>query len=342
MTKTMKRWTLDTIRVGAPLNLTETAVPKPQRGEVLVRVKAVSLNYRDKLVRENGMGLDIQFPFVPASDMAGVVEAVGDDVTRFSVGDRVISTFNPGWIDGKPPLGTARNPPYRTLGGFYPGMLSEYVALSEDWLVAAPKSLDDGEASTLPCAGLTAWFALVERGNVKPGDRVLMQGTGGVSLFGLQIAAAHGAEVFVTSSGPEKLDRAKALGAHHGIDRNAGDWVEEVYRLTNDRGVDHIFEIAGGSNFGQSLKAVVPHGRISVIGVLEGFDISGPVGPLLLKSPTVQGIGVGHRRALEDLVRAVDNIALKPVIDHRYAFGEVPAAFDHLDRGAFGKIVIEL
>ena len=342
MTKTMKRWTLDTISVGAPLNLTETAVPTPARGEVLVRVKAVSLNYRDKLVRETGMGLPIQFPFVPASDMAGVVEAVGEDVTRFSVGDPVISTFHPGWIDGKPPHGTARNPPYRTLGGFYTGVLCEYVALSEDWLVAAPSSLDDAEASTLPCAGLTAWFALVERGNVKPGDRVLVQGTGGVALFGLQIAAAQGAEVFVTSSGPEKLERAKALGAHHGIDRNAGDWVEEVYRLTNDRGVDHIFEIAGGTNFGQSLKAVAPYGRISVIGVLEGFDISGPAGPLLLKSPVVQGIGVGHRRALEDLVRAVDNIGLKPVIDHRYDFSEVPAAFDHLDRGAFGKIVIEL
>lgn len=341
MTKTMKRWALETISVGAPLTLTETAVPTPARGEVLVRVKAVSLNYRDKLVRETGMGLPIQFPFVPASDMAGVVEAVGDDVTRFSAGDRVISTFHPGWIDGKP-LGDARNPPYRTLGGFYTGVLSEYVALSEDWLAAAPKSLDDGEASTLPCAGLTAWFALVERGKIKPGDSVLVQGTGGVSLFGLQIAVAQGAEVFVTSSGPEKLARAKVLGAHHGIDRNAGDWVEEVYRLTNDRGVDHIFEIAGGSNFGQSLKAVAPHGCISVIGVLEGFDISGPVGPLLLKSPLIQGISVGHRRALEDFVRAIDKIGLKPVIDHRYAFGEAPAAFDHLDRGAFGKIVIEL
>ncbi|MBM7045032.1 MULTISPECIES: NAD(P)-dependent alcohol dehydrogenase [Rhizobium] len=341
MTKTMKRWTLDTIGVDAALNLTETAVPTPARGEVLVRVKAVSLNYRDKLVRETGMGLPIQFPFVPASDMAGVVEAVGDDVTRFSAGDRVISTFHPDWIDGKP-LGDARNPPYRTLGGFHTGVLSEYVALSEDWLVTAPNSLDHGEASTLPCAGLTAWFALVERGKIKPGDSVLVQGTGGVSLFGLQIAAAQGAEVFVTSSGPEKLARAKALGAHHGIDRNAGDWVEEVYRLTNDRGVDHIFEIAGGPNLGQSLKAVAPHGRISVIGVLEGFDISGPAGPLLLKSPVIQGISVGHRRALEDFVRAIDKIGLKPVIDHRYAFGEVPAAFDHLDHGAFGKIVIEL
>ncbi|MFS8047901.1 zinc-dependent alcohol dehydrogenase family protein [Rhizobium sp. BR 314] len=341
MTKSMKRWTLDKIAVGAPLNLTETAVPTPARGEVLVRVKAVSLNYRDKLVRETGMGLPIQFPFVPASDMAGVVEAIGDDVTRFSTGDRVISTFHPGWLDGKP-LGDARTPPYKTFGGFYAGVLAEYISVPQDWLASAPTSLDDAEASTLPCAGLTAWFALVERGKIKPGDRVLVQGTGGVALFGLQIAAAQGAEVFVTSSGPEKLARAKALGAHHGIDRNTSDWVEEVYRLTNDQGIDHIIEIAGGPNFAQSLKAVAPHGRISVIGVLEGFDISGPAAPLLLKSPTVQGIGVGHRRALEDLVHAVDSIGLKPVIDHRYTLDGVPVAFDHLDRGPFGKIVIEL
>ncbi|AYG65306.1 MULTISPECIES: NAD(P)-dependent alcohol dehydrogenase [unclassified Rhizobium] len=341
MTKTTKRWALETVAVGAPLVLSETAVPTPARGEVLVRVKAVSLNYRDKLVRETGMGLPLQFPFLPASDMAGVVEAVGDGVTRFSVGDRVISTFHPGWIDDKP-LGDARNPPYKTLGGFHPGVLSEYIAIPQDWLVSAPATLDYAEASTLPCAGLTAWFALVERGKIKPGDSVLVQGTGGVALFALQIAAAQGAEVFVTSSGPEKLAKAKALGAHHGIDRNKSNWVEEVYRLTNDRGIDHIIEIAGGPNLGQSLKAVALHGRISVIGVLEGFDISGPAGPLLLKSPVIQGISVGHRRSLEDFVRAVDSIGLKPVIDHRYAFGEVPAAFDHLDRGAFGKIVIEL
>ncbi|MQB44045.1 NAD(P)-dependent alcohol dehydrogenase [Rhizobium sp. ICMP 5592] len=341
MTKTMRRWTLDTFGVNAPLSLTETDVPSPARGEILVRTTAVSLNYRDKLMRETGMGLPIQFPFVPASDMAGVVEAVGNGVTRFAPGDRVISTFHPGWIDDKPP-GNARNPPYQSLGGFYPGVLSEYVAFPEGWFVAAPTSIDDGEASTLPCAGLTAWFALVERGKIKPGDTVLVQGTGGVSMFGLQIAAAQGADVFVTSSGPEKLARAKALGARHGIDRNTTDWVEEVYRLTHDRGIDHIFEIAGGPHLGQSLKAVAVHGRISVIGVLEGFDLSGPAGPVLLKSPVIQGISVGHRRALEDFVRAVDRIGLKPVIDHRYAFSEVPSAFDHLDRGAFGKIVIEL
>jgi NADPH:quinone reductase-like Zn-dependent oxidoreductase len=340
MPKTMKRWTIDEIGSG-PLKLSETDVPTPKRGEILVKTSAVSLNYRDRLVLESGMGLPLQFPFVPASDMAGVVKAIGDGARRFKPDDRVISTFAPGWIDDKP-LGSARHPPYRTLGGFYPGVLSEYVAFPEDWFVAAPASLDDAEASTLPCAGLTAWFALIERGKVKPGDTVLVQGTGGVALFGLQLAVAQGAEVFVTSGSAEKLERAKALGARHGIDRNTGDWVEAVFRLTRDRGIDHIFEIVGGPHLGQSLKAVALNGRISLIGVFEGFDISGPAGPLLLKSPVIQGIAVGHRRALEDFVRAIDQIGLKPVIDHRYRFSEVPNAFDHLDRGAFGKIVIEV
>lgn len=215
------------------------------------------------------------------------------------------------------------------------------MVLPEGWFVAAPKSLDAAEASTLPCAGLTAWFALVEKGHLRAGDRVVVQGTGGVALFGLQIAKATGAEVIVTSSSREKLDRAFALGADHGINRLEEDWVERVYALTGDRGADHILEIAGGAGLGQSLKAVAPDGRISVIGVLEGFEVSGPVGPLLLKSPVVQGISVGHRRALEDLVGAVDRLGLKPVIDMRYKFTEVPEALAHLDRGPFGKVVIE-
>lgn len=337
----MKRWTLDTVGPDAVLKLAQAETPTPARGEVLVRTTAVSLNYRDKLVMETGMGLSLKFPFVPASDMAGVVEAVGEGVTRFHPGDRVISTFAPGWIDDRP-VGSARQPPYRTLGGFYPGVLSEYVAFPEDWFTAAPASLDDAEASTLPCAGLTAWFALVERGRIRPGDTVLVQGTGGVALFGLQIAVAQGAKVIVTSGDPDKLERTRALGASHLINRRAEDWVEAVYRLTGDRGIDHILEIVGGPHLAQALKAVALNGRISLIGVLEGFDISGPAAPLLLKSPVIQGISVGHRRALEEFVRTIDQIKLKPVIGKRFGFSEVPAAFAHLESGPFGKIVIEI
>jgi len=335
MTKA-RQWTIDGI---GPKNLkiSGARVEDPGHNKVLVRTQAVSLNYRDKLVLETGMGLPLQFPFVPASDMAGIVEAVGPGVTRFKPGDRVISTFSPGWIDGKN-AGDARNPPYRTLGGIYPGVLSDYLTFSEDWFVKAPDTLDAAEASTLPCAGLTAWFALVERGKLKAGQKVLIQGTGGVALFGVQIAKAHGAEVFVTSGSMDKLERARAIGADHGFGRE--NWVETLYGLTGDYGADQILEIAGGANFGEALKAVAVGGHIHVIGVLEGFEISGPVAPLLLKSPTVQGISVGHRRALEDFVRAIEMTGIKPVVDKSYAFEQLPEALAHLDRGPFGKIVV--
>jgi NADPH:quinone reductase-like Zn-dependent oxidoreductase len=340
MAETMKRWTMAAISRDA-LALTTAPVPQPRPGEILVRVSAVALNYRDKLVIETVMGLPLAFPFVPASDMAGIVTAIGAGVTRFKPGDRVISTFSPGWIDGLN-AGDARQPPYKSLGGFYPGVLSEYLALPEDWLSAAPASLDDAEASTLPCAALTAWFALIERGDVRPGQTVVAHGTGGVALFGLQIARAQGASVIVISGSDEKLARAKRLGAAHGINRKSEDWVAAVYRLTDDRGADHVLETVGGAHLGRSIEAAAVGGRISVIGVLDGFEVSGPVGPLMLKGLTLQGIGVGHRRALEDLVRAVDLLKIKPTIDARYKLAELPKALDHLDRGPFGKIVIEL
>ncbi|PWC34844.1 NAD(P)-dependent alcohol dehydrogenase [Azospirillum sp. TSO22-1] len=334
----MKRWEMDAFG-RASLRLREVAVPEPGPGEVLVKVAAVSLNYRDKMMIENGMGGTVGFPFTPASDLAGTIAAVGAGATRFRTGDRVISTFTPGWIDGRP-AGNARVLPGRALGGALSGVLAEYVAFPESWFAAAPKSLDSAGASTLPCAGLTAWFALVERGGLRAGESVLVQGTGGVALFGLQIAKAHGAEVFVTSGSGEKRERARALGADHAIDRT--EWVAAVHRLTGDRGIDHILEIVGGAHLARSLEAVAVHGRISVIGVLEGFEVSGPVLNLLVKSPVVQGISVGHRRALEDLVRAVDATGLSPVIDRRYAMDALPEALDHLDCGPFGKIVVEV
>jgi NADPH:quinone reductase-like Zn-dependent oxidoreductase len=340
MAETMKRWTMDAIGRDH-LALTTAPIPDPAPGEILVKVAGASLNYRDKLVIETGMGIPLDFPFVPLSDMAGTVQAVGAGVTRFRPGARVISTFSPGWIDGLN-AGTARRPPYKTLGGFYPGVLSEYVAFPEDWLSATPASLDDAQASTLPCAALTAWFALVERGALRAGQTVLVHGTGGVALFGLAIARAQGANVIVVSASDEKLARAKSLGATHGINRNSENWVEAVYRVTQDRGADHIIETVGGAHIGRSIEAAAVGGRITVIGVLDGFEISGPVGPLMLKGLTVQGIGVGHRRALEDLSRTVDSLALKPTIDARYKLADLPAALDHLDRGPFGKVVIEV
>jgi len=336
----MQRWEMDGIGRDR-LALEDTPIPEPKPGEVLVKVAAVSLNYRDKLMIESGMGLQLTFPFTPGSDLAGTVQALGDGVTRFAAGDRVISTFVPGWIDGAP-LGNGRVPPYRTLGGAYPGVLTEYVAFPADWFVRAPASLDDRQASTLPCAGLTAWFALIEKGALHAGETVLIEGTGGVALFGLQIAKAHGANVIVVSGSAEKLKRAEVLGANHGIDRSSEDWVEAAYRLTADHGADHILELVGGPHLGQAARAVAVGGHIYQIGVLEGFDVAASAGPLMLKNVTVQGIGVGHRRALEDFVTAVDRIGLKPVIDKSYPLEDLPAALDHLDRGAFGKIVVEM
>ena len=338
MREMMQRWSMDALGRGN-LRLTQAPVPQPGPGEVRVRVNAVALNYRDKMVIEGNMPIALTFPFTPASDMAGVVDSTGEGVTRFKPGARVISTFSPEWVDGKP-KGDARNLPYQTLGGYFQGMLSEYVIMRENWLVAAPETLDDAEASTLPCAGLTAWFALVERGQLRAGQSVLVQGTGGVAIFALQIAKAHGAEVFVTSGSDEKLALAKTLGADRGINQLKGNWADEIYVLTQDRGIDHIIETVGGENLRHSLRAVAVHGRISVIGVLAGSEISLPASELLLKSPVIQGIGVGHRRALEDFVRAVYVTGLKPVIEHRYRFNQLEEALVHLDRGAFGKIVL--
>ncbi|CAM6408048.1 MULTISPECIES: zinc-dependent alcohol dehydrogenase family protein [Enterobacter cloacae complex] len=338
MAERMQRWSMNALG-RENLKLTQEPVPKPGPGEVRVRVNAVALNYRDKMVIEGMMPIPLSFPFTPASDMAGVVDSIGEGVTRFQPGARVISTFFPEWIDGRPQA-DARHLPYKTSGGYFPGMLAEYVIVNENGLVAAPETLDDVEASTLPCAGLTAWFALVERGNLRAGQSVLVQGTGGVAIFALQIAKAFGAEVYVTSGSDEKLARAKKLGADRGINRLKGDWAEALLTLTQDRGIDHIIETVGGENLQHSLRAVAVHGRISVIGVLAGSEITLSAGELLLKSPVIQGIGVGHRRALEEFVRAVEVTGLKPVIEQRYRFDQLEQALEHLDRGAFGKIVL--
>lgn len=340
MTDRMRRWEMNAYGRAA-LALEHVPLPRPAAGEVLVKVGAVSLNYRDTLVIANGMGAPLGFPFTPGSDLAGTVVEAGAGAGRFAAGERVISTFFPGWIDGRP-KGDSATLPYQALGGAYPGVLADYVALPQDWLVRAPQTLDLDEASTLPCAGLTAWFGLVERGGLKAGETVLVEGTGGVALFGLAIAKAHGARVIVVSGSAAKLDRARALGADIGIDRAAGDWVEAVRAATGGYGADHVLALAGGATLGRAVEVAAIGGRIAQIGIIEGYDAVLPLGPLMLKQIALNGIGVGHRRALEDLVRAVDAARLKPVIDARYGLDALPAALDHLERGAFGKIVVTL
>ncbi|NTX09845.1 NAD(P)-dependent alcohol dehydrogenase [Myxococcus sp. CA056] len=335
----MKRWELR--RPGrANLELASVAIPTPVAGEVLVRVSAVSLNYREKLFLDGAGYSDVPWPFVPTSDMVGEVVATGGGVTRFKVGERVLAAFNADWVDGPVPR---VNGSVRSLGGSLPGVLSEYVAMPESWLVAAPRTLDDVRASTLPCAGLTAWTALVELGGVRPGQTVVTQGTGGVSLFAVQLASALGARVIVTSGDEEKLARAKKLGAAHGIHRRqTPDWEKAVVELTGGRGADHILEMVGGDNLARSVSALAPGGRVTLIGVLDGFDMRFPVVPLFQTQGVIQGVLVGNRRGLENFVRAVDALRLEPVVDATYALREFPKALEHLDRGPFGKVVVRV
>jgi NADPH:quinone reductase-like Zn-dependent oxidoreductase len=336
MSSFMQRWQLPVFG-RQNLQLADVPAPAPGPRDVLVRVDAVALNYRDLLILRDGMGMTVPFPLVPGSDMRGEVVATGANVTAFAPGDAVISTFFTGWQDGRQPPGSV------PLGVPGPGTLSEYVVLGEDSLVAAPRSLDAAQASTLTCAGLTAWYALAEASMTRPGDTVVVIGTGGVALFCVQIAHAQGARVIVVSGSDEKLARTKQLGADDGINRiRTPDWAAEVRKLTGGRGADHVLELAGGDNFGRSLSSLRQGGRVSVIGNLGGDALTTSVYPLLTGRATVQGIGVAHQRALEDLVRAVDWLKLKPVIEREYAFAELPAALDHLERGAFGKVVVRV
>jgi NADPH:quinone reductase-like Zn-dependent oxidoreductase len=336
----MKRWEISAIG-RENLRLARVAAPEPGSRELLIRASAVSLNSRDKLFLDSGGYAKFALPFTPGSDMAGIVEAVGAGTSRFTVGDRVLTSFTAGWLDGSPqPRGT--DMPHQ-LGGSLPGVLAEYVVLPEDWVVATPGSLNDVDASTLPVAGLTAWMALIELGHLRPGQTVLVQGTGGVSLFALQIAHATGARVIVTSGSDEKLERVRTLGAAHVINRiSTPDWPQAVKDLTAGRGADHVLEMVGGENLNRSLEGLAPNGRVSVIGVLEAFDYKFAAIPLFRNQATVQGIFVGPRRSLENFVRAVDHLDLKPVIDTVYDLADLPRALDHLDRGPFGKIVLRV
>jgi NADPH:quinone reductase-like Zn-dependent oxidoreductase len=339
MSEQMKQWQLE--RLGRDhLRFADAQKPAPGPHEVLVRVGAVSLNYRDKLVIDSGFGIDLKLPFVPLSDMAGTVEAVGSEVSRFRVGARVVSTYVVGWIDGIGPEKPSAYVP--ALGGILPGVAAEYRVLHEDWLVAAPRSLSDVEASTLPIAALTAWFALIENGGLRAGQTVVVQGTGGVALFAVQFAAAHGARVIVTSSTDEKLAKVKKLGASHGINRRTTPrWSETVLDLTNGRGANHVLDVAGG-DLTESITALTAGGRIAMIGLLESNQLTAPAVPIFTRRAILQGLFVGHRRALEDMTRAIDALELKPVIDSEHSFAELPAALKRLDAGPFGKIVLRV
>lgn len=322
------------------LKAVQRPVPLPGPREVLVRMRAMALNYRDLEILLGRYHTPFAHPLVPLSDGVGEVVAVGAGVTRTRPGDRVVLSFWERWTDGVFHPAEAGAP----LGGPRDGVLAEQFVASEDRVVVVPEALSDAQAASLPCAGTTAWHALVSAGRLQPGDSVLVQGTGGVSLFALQIARMSGARVIVSSSSDEKLERAQALGACGTVNyRRNPHWGDEVLRLTGGHGVDHVLEVGGPGGFAQSLKAIRPGGQINVIGYLGGTE--GSVNPLDIfrRQATVRGIPVGSRRMLEALVAAYAAGAVRPVIDRVFAWTEAAQALRHLQSGGhFGKVVLSV
>jgi NADPH:quinone reductase-like Zn-dependent oxidoreductase len=317
----------------------DSAVPGPGPRQVLIRIAAASLNYRDLLtLQDAGSNRD---GLIPLSDGAGTVVAVGSGVTRWKDGDRVSPNFFPAWHGG----GFSQAILARALGGGQTdGVLSDLILADEASLVRVPEHLTLAEAATLPCAGLTAWHALFERGALQPGETVLVQGTGGVALFGLQLARAHGARVIVTSSSDAKLERARALGAWQTINyRTHPAWNEAARTLTGGKGVDHILELGGPDTYDRSIAAVAAGGRIAQIGVLTGFAAQPDIRSLQFKNASIHGICVGSVEHFERFNRFLTAHELHPVIDQRFGFDDVPAAYARLTSAThFGKLVVEL
>jgi len=311
--------------------------PSPAAGEVLVKFHATSLNYRDLMMIEGTYNPRLRLPLVPFSDGAGEVVGVGEGVTSWKVGDRVCPIFMQGWIDGE--LDYARSK--TTLGHDLDGCLRQYGAFSENGLVRIPEHLSFKEAACLPCAGVTAWNALMVSGGLKSGETVLVQGTGGVSLFALQFAKLAGAKVIVTSSSDEKLAKAKELGANdliNYVDRE--DWDNVVLEMTGKKGVDHVVEVGGAGTLARSMRAVAMSGHIAVIGVVAGKGEFTNV-PIFMKALKLIGVLVGSRIMFEEMNSAIERSGMRPVIDRTFSFDEVKEAFRYMKSGShFGKIVV--
>lgn len=335
----MKAWTLADFGFDN-LDLSDVPTPEPGPRQLVIEVGAVSLNYRDKAVIE-GFYDPTRMPrgLIPVSDAAGRVVATGSEVTRWREGDRVVSHMYPGWIDG----GAGPDEAAVSIGGPVNGGLAQYMLLEEDAVVAAPSWMSDEQASTLPIAALTAWFALVDLGDLQPGDSVLVQGTGGVSLFALQLSSLLGARTIVTSSSDEKLERATALGADATVNyATTPAWDEAVLELTDGLGVDHLIDVAGGDNLNRSIWATRVGGQVTVTGFLTGQAAQLQIFPVLVRRTRLQGISVGHVRAFERMNAFLERHPVEPVIDGVYGFEDAKQAFEHLDRGPFGKVVVKI
>jgi NADPH:quinone reductase-like Zn-dependent oxidoreductase len=321
------------------LKLSTRPEPVPGPGQVLVQMKASSLNYRDLVVPDRGYGNHTgTLPLVPVSDGAGVVRAVGPGVKRVAVGDRVCPTYFQRWTSGEPSLERLT----QSLGGPIDGTMAQTMCLSEEGVSKIPDYLSDIEAATLPCAALTAWSALVTSGQTRPGDRVLVQGCGGVALFAVAFAKMLGAHVTVISSTEERIARVKALGADATVNyRDTPEWAKATRDITGGNGYDQILELGGEKTLPQSLRCIRPGGTISMIGILSGSAMATSLGLIITRQVRLQGITVGHRDGFEAMLRAMDQHRIKPVVDRVFAFEELKEAMAYLKSGAqFGKVCI--
>ena len=321
------------------LALVEREMPQLADDEILVKLHAASLNYRDVMVVNGTYNPRMKLPAIPFSDGAGEVFAVGNNVTKWKVGDRVCSVVIPGWVDGGPTAETAKS----AIGaGKFDGVLREYAAFGEDAVVAMPEHLSFDESSTLPCAAVTAWHALVASGKITSGDTVLTLGTGGVSIFAIQFAKLFGAKVLATSSSDEKLAKAKQLGADETINyREHEDWDKIVLELTAGKGVDHVVEVGGVGTLARSVKSVRVGGHIALIGALNMSGEFNPI-PLFMKAIRMQGIFIGSRAMFEAMNAKIAESKLRPLIDRTFEFKETREALKFMETGAhFGKIVVK-
>jgi NADPH:quinone reductase-like Zn-dependent oxidoreductase len=322
------------------LKLVGRETPKPGAGEVLVKIGAIGLNYRDVMVVEGRYNPKMRLPATPFSDAAGEIVEIGSDVIKWKVGDRVCTTVIPGWIDGEPAADKVKT----AIGaGRYEGVLREFGAFHQDAVVAFPSHLSMAEAATLPCAALTAWHALAVSGNVSQGDVVLTLGTGGVSTFALQFAKSVGAIVIITSGSNEKLGKASELKADHLINYRINEnWDDIVLDITDGRGADHVIELGGTGTLSRSVRAVRNGGHVALIGALDMSGEFNPV-PIFMRNIRLQGIFVGSRSMFEKMNEAIHAHLLRPAIDRVFGFDEVVDALAYMkSRSHFGKIVMEV
>jgi NADPH:quinone reductase-like Zn-dependent oxidoreductase len=332
----MKAYQLRNEAGSVMLSIVERPQPSPEAGEVLVRMRAASLNYRDLIISK----AQRTAPLIPLCDGAGEVVAVGPGVSTVKIGDRVASTYFQDWVSGPLNAGVFRT----VLGQTIDGVLAEYVALKQHGVVRIPEHLSFEEAATLPCAGLTAWQALVTEGRIKTGDTVLVMGTGGVSIFALQFALLCGARVIATTGSESKMERLRTLGADAVINyKTTPEWDKQVLELTGGIGAEHVVEVGGAGTLPRSLRALRHGGFISMIGVLGGAGEKFNPGSIILKGARLQGIFVGSREMFEDMNRAVGLSGMRPVVDRTFQFDEAAPALAFLESGKhFGKVCIRV